>query len=314
MILHGPDSISEVRAPAKLNLCLDVLGKRDDGYHELAMLMVPLRMADTICVAPQPAAPGHPGELSLEVLPGGRVETDSSVPSDARNLAYRAVARLRERAGIEAGATIRLVKRIPAEAGLGGGSSDAAAALVAAGAAWGLDWDRSRLARIAAEIGSDAPFFLHRRSAICRGRGEQVAPIHHATALDAVVAIPPERLSTAAVFRQLDRTTDKRFQEKPVESGLSPRVMSAVAALEDGRLAALGRALFNGLQNTACRLAESIDRLDAAFARLDVAGHAMTGSGSAYFGLCRGVRHARRVAAALRAQTNSWVFITQTCR
>src|SRR5690606_4305446 len=119
------------------------------------------------------------------------------LPTDRSNLAVRAVELLQARAGIEAGATMRLVKRIPSAAGLGGGSSDAAAALMAANQAWGLNWSVSKLETLAGELGSDVPFFLTPGAAICRGRGERVEPLPRTMPLHVVVVRPPVGLSTA---------------------------------------------------------------------------------------------------------------------
>ncbi len=107
---------------------------------------------------------------------------------------------LRDRAGIRAGARLRLLKRIPATAGLGGGSSDAAAALLAGNVGWNLNWSRERLMELAAELGSDVPFFLAGGAAICRGRGEVVAPVGRLGTLFGVVVRPPVGLSTARVY------------------------------------------------------------------------------------------------------------------
>jgi len=212
------------------------------------------------------------------------------------NLAVRAARKLREVSGVTAGATIRLVKRIPLEAGLAGGSSDAAAALVAANIAWGLDWPLERLTPIAAELGSDVPFFLQSRPAICRGRGERIEPQERLAPLAFVIAQPPAGLSTAAVYAQC----------RPAQS---PRSTSAlVDAWRYGRTAEVGRRLFNRLEEAAARISPWIDRVRNEFNKLDFLGHQMTGSGSGYFGLCRHARHARRLAAALLNRGFTQVF------
>ena len=136
-----------------------MLGKRDDGFHEIETLMVPISLCDSLSFCPDPS-----GRISLECQWADPSATAAlgALPAEADNLATKAARLLRERAGIEAGAALRLVKRIPAAAGLGGGSSDAAAALVAGNIAWGLNWPLERLMPLAAELGSDVPFFLGR--------------------------------------------------------------------------------------------------------------------------------------------------------
>ncbi len=187
-----------VHATAKVNLFFEVLGKRDDGFHEIETLMVPISLCDSLSFCPDPS-----GRISLECqwADPSAAAALGALPAEADNLATKAARLLRERAGIEAGAALRLVKRIPAAAGLGGGSSDAAAALVAGNIGWDLNWPLERLMPLAAELGSDVPFFLGRGAAICRGRGEIVVPVEPLGNLYGVVVRPPAGLSTAEVYR-----------------------------------------------------------------------------------------------------------------
>ncbi len=145
-----------------MNLSLCLQGRRDDGYHELETVMLALRFYD---------------ELQLEAAEDGVLELTVSgaddVPTDERNLVIRAE-RLRTATGCSRGGKVRLTKRIPSQAGLGGGSSDAAAALVAGNRLWALGLSADQLSTIAATLGSDVPFFLAPRAAVCTGRGEQV--------------------------------------------------------------------------------------------------------------------------------------------
>jgi 4-diphosphocytidyl-2-C-methyl-D-erythritol kinase len=212
------------------------------------------------------------------------------------NLAVRAVSRLREAAGVAAGAAMHLVKRIPMTAGLAGGSADAAAALAAANIAWNLNWPIDRLSEVAAELGSDVPFLLQRRPAICRGRGELVEPQGGLFPLHFVIVHPPAGLSTAEVYARC----------RPAEA---PRpVRALVEAWRRGRMAEVGRLLYNRLEEAAAASSPWIDRLRHEFNKLDFLGHQMTGSGSGYFGVCRDRRHARRLAAALRSRGFAQVF------
>ena len=155
-----------VRAPAKINLHLEVLGLRPDGFHELAMVMQAIDLADTLELAPT-----ADGRISLQC---DRPE----LPTDGSNLIVRAGELLRARAGLpELGARIQLSKRIPVGAGLAGGSSDGVAALVGLNAIWGLDFSRRELLALAAELGSDMPFCLDGGSQLCFGRGEGLEPL-----------------------------------------------------------------------------------------------------------------------------------------
>ncbi|MEX0586210.1 MAG: hypothetical protein WD176_06185, partial [Pirellulales bacterium] len=167
----------EVQTPAKLNLFLEILAKRRDGYHEIESLLAPFAIYDTLLLTDEPG-----GEVTADCrwatgLGATAGPMLGELPDPRHNLAVRAVELVRLRTGVTRGAKLRLVKRIPAAAGLGGASSDAAAALVAANLAWGLGLSHAELSALAGELGSDIPFFLGRGSAVCRGRGEKVEAI-----------------------------------------------------------------------------------------------------------------------------------------
>jgi 4-diphosphocytidyl-2-C-methyl-D-erythritol kinase len=281
----------EVLTPAKLNLFLEVLARRPDGYHELETLMTPVAICDTLTFTSHEAPTI---ELKSRWAHGltARFSTDKELgdlPTGPDNLAWQAATLIRERAGERRGARLSLVKCIPAAAGLGGGSSDAAAALVAANLGWNLGWPREELAALAAELGSDVPFFLTGGAAICRGRGEQIEPLR-AARLHVVVVRPPVGLSTPQVFRRC----------RPANSPASAHNLRK--ALEYGEPRGVAQAMTNRLQAPATELTPWIGRLQEEFSRQDCLGHQMSGIGSSYFGICRSARHARRVANRLRAR------------
>jgi 4-diphosphocytidyl-2-C-methyl-D-erythritol kinase len=286
-----------VHAPAKVNLSLEVLSKRPDGFHEIETLMAGVGVFDTLEFEPLPES-----ELSLSTRWGAGQRASNSpgdLPDEQDNIVWRAVDLLRQRAGYRGGARIRLTKRIPAAAGLGGASSDAAAALVAANRAWRLGWSPEQQATLAAEIGSDVPFFLFPGAAICRGRGEQIERVA-AARIPIVIARPPEGLSTPRVYRAC------RPAEKPVAVG------PLQEAVTRGKVAAAARMLNNRLEEAAEKLTPWIERLRAEFARQGLPGHGMSGSGSSYFGLAHHARAARRIAVRLRARRIGWTCATAT--
>ena len=208
MYVHRLAASAVVRAPAKLNLFFEVLARRGDGYHEIETLMVPIGLFDTLTACANPT-----GEVRLtchQAAVGADDATFGTLPPERENLAWRAAQLLRQRAGVEQGISLELVKRIPSAAGLGGGSSDAAAALLAANALWNLDWTPAALAELAAELGSDVPFFLAGGAAICRGRGERVAAVGGLLPLHFVVVRPPVGLSTAEVYGHCEVATQPR--------------------------------------------------------------------------------------------------------
>jgi 4-diphosphocytidyl-2-C-methyl-D-erythritol kinase len=291
-----------VHAPAKLNLFFEVLGRREDGYHEVETLVAPIALYDTLYFQGD-----TDGELRLTCQrvsgPWGADPTWlGDFPEGDQNLVVRAVNLLRRRTGVRRGGTLRLAKRIPTAAGLGGGSSDAAAALAAANAAWGLGWSWQELAQLGAELGSDVPLFFARGPAICRGRGERVEPVAAIGLLHFVVVRPPAGLSTAAVYGAC--------RPAATAANLQP----LVKALVEGRLEEAGRRLFNRLEPAAETLTPWIRRLRAEFDRTDCAGHQMSGSGTCYFGLCRHARHARRIARRLQARGIGVALAVRGCR
>jgi 4-diphosphocytidyl-2-C-methyl-D-erythritol kinase len=279
----------EVHAPAKLNLHLEILARRPDGFHEIETLMLSLSLYDTLLFSPRSDnlltldchwAPG------LAARHGGSL---GDIPSAERNIVYRAADLLRREAGIGKGADIQVVKRIPSQAGLGGASSDAAAALLATNAGWELNWNREQLAELAGQLGSDVPFFLSGGAAICRGRGERIESLGRVPPLHIVVVRPPEGLSTPSVYKACS------VPSSPAQIGEIARAVMA------GDGVGVARRLMNRLQEPAEQLSSAVLRLRGAFARTACLGHQMSGSGSSYFGICRSARDARRVAGQLEA-------------
>jgi 4-diphosphocytidyl-2-C-methyl-D-erythritol kinase len=306
MNVRQNESLRIVHAPAKLNLSLDVLGRRDDGYHDVATLMVPIRLFDSLSFESLPAAAGGPGRI--EFLLRGR-DANRDVPADSSNLVVRALELLRARSGCELGARVTLVKRIPSAAGLGGGSSDASAALGIANQSWGIHWDLGQLASLAAELGSDVPFFLTPGAAICRGRGERVERIGAIVPIDVVIVKPAESLSTAAVYRALDGLPDDQRQ---MPGASETRLAALAGALGRGNLNQLAKWMDNRLEAAAAVLSREMEGIRKAFAELGCLGHQLSGSGSAYFGICRHAQEARRLATALESRQLGHVYVTRS--
>jgi 4-diphosphocytidyl-2-C-methyl-D-erythritol kinase len=308
----------EALAPAKLNLYLHVAGRRPDGFHEVETLMAPVRIYDRLRWTP-PAPGEEPRQFSLCYDASTPPAYQAAAPPDDRNLVVRAAQALARAAGVKPWGRMTLAKRIPPAAGMGGGSSDAAAALVLANEAWGIHYPYARLAELAATLGSDVPFFLVGQSAVCRGRGERVEPVRDMPRLDVVVVKPPFGLSTAEVYRALDSLGEC----SPARPGVLVKSAQMPAALMGAttggrwrwRPAALaGIPLGNGLQAAAASLCDWFERIGAVFDRLSCLGHQMTGSGSAYFGVMRSARDAQRAAGMLSSRNLGTVFAAATCR
>jgi 4-diphosphocytidyl-2-C-methyl-D-erythritol kinase len=176
-------------APAKINLNLRILGKREDGFHELSTLMVPLSLAD---------------ELTVERAEGAGVELrcdDPDLPVDGGNLVVKALKLFARESGTPGGYRARLVKNIPSGAGLGGGSSDAACALELANALWEQPLTREHLHDLAGQLGSDVPFFLAHEPRLCRGRGEILEPYRGTLPKRVLLVTPPFGVSTPWAYK-----------------------------------------------------------------------------------------------------------------
>jgi 4-diphosphocytidyl-2-C-methyl-D-erythritol kinase len=284
----GPSLV--VETPAKLNLHLDVLGRRSDGYHELETVMVSVGLYDTLRFAP--CASGIQFSMA-----GGSDSAD--VPADSTNLVVRAARAIQAMSGRDLGVSISLQKRIPSQAGMGGGSSDAAATIVGLNQFWNLNLPGAELHAIAATLGSDVNFFMDSPAlAVCRGRGERIEPQRVAAPFWFVIVKPEIGLSTAAVFRQL---------HSPGASVTNPERL--LNALSQGDVGAGGRALHNALEIPARELSLDVNKTLEELNAVQVAGSLMTGSGTACFGMCYDRGHAQRVAAKLRAKTKGSVFV-----
>ena len=295
----------EAWAPAKINLYLEVLGRRSDGYHELETVMTALRWFDTIRFIRHhsPDIEVHTTWTSGMTARYGTGDAAlGDLPEHRINIVTKALTLFKQRAEVGYGATVWLRKRIPSAAGLGGASSDAAAALVVANQAWQVGWSRGQLATLAAELGSDVPFFLSgQKWAACRGRGELIQGIDSNCQVPVVVVRPPVGLATSEVFGRV-----------VLNEVMRPLNTNDLIQVAGGAIPGKRRLLLNRLQSAAAQLTPWIQRLQEEFTQLPVVAHQMSGSGSSYFGICRHRRVAEFVANRLRARHVGHVVATTT--
>ena len=277
-----PASI-QLLSPSKLNVFLEVHGKRDDGYHELETVMLRTSLCDVMKFDATTS-----DRLSLRLVGHPTADVRDSFPLDNSNLILRAAEALRLRCGVEYGSAIFIDKRIPAQAGLAGGSANAATTLITLNQLWDLRLQRSELHEIAASLGSDINFFIEgSRAAICRGRGELVESIPLNQNLWAVLARPTVGNRTPEVFSQLQFADQRRSVEQ------------TIASLRLGTSALVSRASFNRLTRSAMELNNAMAELMTKMARLCNRPVHMTGSGSTCFVLARSAREASRIRAQL---------------
>lgn len=286
---RGPRRL-EFRASAKVNLTLEVLGKRPDGYHEIATVLQAVDLFDRLTVEAAPTISFH--------------ADDPALPTDERNLVVRAARLLQEAAGVTLGARISLHKRIPVAAGLGGGSSDAAATLWGLNRLWGLRWSRARLAELAVGLGMDVPFFLGSGGrALGRGRGEQLTPLGVGGGYALVLVNPRVPLSTREVYERVPSGWR-------AEAAGTRRLVEALRMRSAARVAA---ALTNTLESFAEPLLPAVGRMKAALLAAGALGAVMSGSGPTVFGVARSLDHARQIRRRVnRASWDCWAVRTQS--
>jgi 4-diphosphocytidyl-2-C-methyl-D-erythritol kinase len=275
-----------LNAAAKVNLGLEVLGKRADGYHELVTVMQAVDLSDRI---------------TLEDADGLELRTRAAgIPDDGRNLAVRAATALRDAARVTRGVRIGLDKRIPVAAGLGGGSTDAAAVLLGLNRLWRLRWPVERQVEVATGLGMDVPFFLRGGLALATGRGEQVERLR-GRSLALVLVNPRFALSTAEMY---GRVTPAMFTD-------GRRVKGLLATLEKRSAARVAASLYNGLEEAAVGAYAVIGRIRAALLAAGALGAVMSGSGPTVFGIARSHEHARQIRRRLtRGAWDCWAVRT----
>lgn len=303
MRLCETDSSLLLHAPAKLNLYLDVVGRRPDGYHELDTVMVSVGLYDTLEFRPLPS---EAVELTGEVAGLGVGPCGGTLPPlswGEENLVVKAARLMQQETGCRQGVAIRLVKRIPMQAGMGGGSSDAAAALVGLNRLWGLGLPGTELHRLAARLGSDVNLFLDSvPAALCRGRGEQIEPYSIPRPLDLLVVKPPGGLSTADVFRAW----------KTAGEGSPGSGHDMMKALTSGRLDQVASRLWNSLERPARQLSPDVARTVEFLRSTCGSGVLMTGSGTACFAVCRNRSQALAWGSRARQARLGQVFVLRT--
>jgi len=266
------------KAHAKINLTLDVLGKRPDGYHDLRSVMQTVSLCDDVAVA---VNTGRPWRVSAG-CPG--------VPDGAENLAWRAAEAFEAEAGAGLnGVDIRIVKRVPSQAGLGGGSADAAAVLRALNRLCGGRLDGEALRRAAARVGSDVPFCVRGGTALAEGRGERLTALPPMPDVWFVLAKPDFSASTPALFRRLDERGGRG----------RPRTDEMLRALAAGDPAAIGAAMGNDFEAVLAQTHPALAALTAALRAHGALGACLTGSGSVAYGLFASAEAAGRAAEAL---------------
>ncbi len=270
-----------LKAPAKINLSLDVLHKREDGFHEVEMIMTTVDLADRI-------------ELTL--LEENQIKVDVSegfVPNDHRNLAYQAAKLLKDRFNVGKGVLISIKKNIPVSAGLAGGSSDAAATLRGLNELWDLQLTIDELAILGAQIGSDVSFCVYGGTALATGRGEKIKHISAPSPCWVILAKPPIGVSTAEVYRNLK-----------LDHLEHPNINNMISAIDNNDYQLICSQLGNVLESVTFKLYPQVQRIKEQMERFGADGVLMSGSGPTVFGLVKHESRMLRVYNGLRGFCN----------
>lgn len=251
----------QIKAPAKINLALDVIARRADGYHLVDMVMQSIQLAD---------------EVTLE--PAGRIELSCNLPGlpvDEGNLAWRAARLLQETAGVSKGVRINIEKNIPVAAGLAGGSADAAAVLIGLNDLWELGLSQPELMRIGVRLGADVPFCIMKGTARAEGIGERLTPINGALKSSVLLVTPNCQVSTAQVYQQLKMERIRNH----------PQIPLVIAALKAGDLRAMFEVWGNVLEEVVVSEDSPVAQVKAYFNRFGISKCLMSGSGPSVFTL-----------------------------
>lgn len=285
-----PMRVIYAKAYAKLNLSLDVLGKRPDGYHDL-------------CTVMQSVA--HHDDVSILLNREGKFYAQSDrhyLPNDERNIALKAARVFLEAAGhADLGASVRLRKRIPVCAGLGGGSSDAAAVLRALNEYFGKPFSCAELETMGLQLGMDVPYCIAGGTVLAEGRGEILTPLSPMPETDVVVCKPDFPISTPELFHRVDSRASR----------CRPDTEGICAALAAGDVKALGQRMFNVFEDVLDRRADDINSIRSTLLGFGALGAAMSGTGSAMFGVFPDKEHARCAAESLRPLHRE-TYVTRT--
>jgi 4-diphosphocytidyl-2-C-methyl-D-erythritol kinase len=279
------------KAPAKINLSLDILHKREDGYHEVEMIMTMVDLADRLEFTPL-----HRDTIIITSQVG-------FIPLDDKNLAVQAARLIKERCGIDRGVHIHLDKHIPVAAGLAGGSTDAAATFRGLNRMWDLRLTDADMQKLGEEIGSDVPFCVAGGTAIATGRGEKLQPIESPPQCWVILAKPPIHVSTSDVYGKVQASNIKNH----------PDSKALLSAINDQDFHRVCSSIGNVLEEITLELYPEVKRIKECMVKLGAEGVLMSGSGPTVFGLVSKHSRVHRIYNGLRGFCKE-VYVVRSLR
>lgn len=276
----------KIAAPAKINLFLEILGKRSDSYHELETVMQEISLCDYLYME----------ESDKDVLFSC---SNPGLAAGEDNLVVKAVRLFQKESGISKGVKVFLDKKIPVGAGLGGGSSDAAATLAGLNKLWKTGYDEKKLMSLAGKLGSDVAFFVLGKTALCRGRGEVVTSHPCEAKYHYILIYPKFEISTAMVYNNFKIGLTKNLKN----------VSSFLQQLATGDPDKVGACLYNRLEEVVLRLYPGVETIKNVLAAYAFGGVLLSGSGSALYGLCKKEGNIREIEQQLKMRNVGDVFV-----
>lgn len=278
-----------VKANAKINLTLDITGVREDGYHDLSSVMQSIDLADTLEITER-----EDGEIKLYC-------DKEEIPTDSRNTVYKAAEKLLKFAGIQKGVNIKINKLIPSEAGMGGGSADAAATLAALKALYKIDISDEELYKIAASVGADVPFCLHGGTCLCEGIGEKMTEVGAMPSCTIIVCKPPVGVSTGKAYSETDKNPQKLFGKT--------EKLCEILNLKNKNLTDVCTQISNRFDEVL--EIDEVQQIKRKMLETGAVAACMTGSGSAVFGIYDENSKTSEITDSLKAYGE--VFVTEPC-
>lgn len=280
-----------LKGRAKINLTLDVVGKRENGYHDLEMIMQSINLYDTIYIR-------------KTKMTGVRLKSNYSwLPTNEKNIAYKAATLFFEETGIDGGVAIEITKRIPVAAGLAGGSTDAAATLVGLNRLYETGFSKERLMEMGLKLGADVPFCIARGTMLAEGIGEELTQLTPMPYTHLVLVKPPVSASTAVVYKNLDINNIKRH----------PDTQTVIKALEKGNVREVAQNMANVLEEVTIAMYPEIEDVKRELMKHGAMGAMMSGSGSSVFGLFDSKEAAIKASKHIKSQLGiREVYVTTT--
>ncbi len=292
-----------VHSYAKLNLYLNVLGKRKDNYHDIETLFERISLCDKII---------------LKILPDGEIKVSSNMPGlpqDNSNLAYKAASILQKACGTSKGVEIRIIKRIPVGSGMAGGSSNSAAVLSGLNKLWGLKINRQELVHLAKKIGADVPFFIYDSPfALGKGRGDRIRTLKALNKRKVwhVIIVPRISVSTPSIYREWDKLkVSSRALTQALTMGKN-NVKILTSALKKNNPFLIEKALFNSLEQVTASIYGEIGKIKSRLVRLGQRAILMSGSGPTVFCFISSRKEGERLYAQLKKNRFWQVFVAHT--